>query len=692
MITPMAGVEIAGPLRLFDRAVEAIQEAGTLHIEEIPLLEEAQADNLRRIRLTEEQNRDKQSLEEALRLLEEAAARWPEALARGSTPLAEYRKWENQPIATLASAARILHARVRSLVRRERNLADDLQALAVYEEVTVALAPLVEGHLLPPELEFIGVVFEKQAHLAAELIAKEMSVLTAGRFRYFQTGLSGERVAALLGFPRERDAEVRDFLGRAGISPMALPRYLRGKPFEQALAELEADLAGLRRKQEALSSQSRRFFEENGGQLLAMRDLCRDLLARFEAFGKFARTDYAFLVRGWLVAGGVESLEARLRQASGPAVLLRRIRVRSMGRPPVLLANTRPIRSFEPLLSLLPLPQYGSVDPTKFVATFFPPMFGLMLGDIGYGAILAVAAALLYSLARRRQRKPAPAARPPAMAAPAIAAPAAAPAAAVAPAAAEDRPAGRPRSGLAQRLGVVLGACAFFTMAFGVVFGELFGSLGHELGLRPLWRERFPLEGGDLGGAILSYLGLAVAVGALQIVFGLVLGVVNARRFGDRELALGNLARIAGIFTVGFLVGRLSGALPPAFAWLGLGAGAAFLVLMALQTIRHPLHGLMLPLEVLGAVGNILSYARIMAIGMASVVLALLATILARLMDNAVLAAVVVVLVHALNLVLGTIDPTIQGLRLHYVEFFSKFLLTGGKSFRPFRKIGGEFA
>ena len=60
----MASVEIAGPLRLFDRTVEAVQEAGSLHIEEIPLLEEAQADNLRRIRLTEAQARDKQSLEE----------------------------------------------------------------------------------------------------------------------------------------------------------------------------------------------------------------------------------------------------------------------------------------------------------------------------------------------------------------------------------------------------------------------------------------------------------------------------------------------------------------------------------------------------------------------------------------------------------------------------------------------------
>jgi V/A-type H+-transporting ATPase subunit I len=435
---------------------------------------------------------------------------------------------------------------------------------------------------------------------------------------------------------------------------MAFPRYLRGKPFEQALAALEADLAQLHGRQKALAAQAERLYEENGLGLLAMRNACKDLLARYEAFGKFARTRYAFLMRGWLEGREQDRLADLLRREAGPTVLVRRIRPKGMGLPPVLLANPRPVRHFEPLLSLLPLPQYGSVDPTKFVATFFPPMFGLMLGDMGYGAILAVVALVIYLLARRR------------------------------PVSASRR--------LMGRLGIVLGACAFFTIAFGAAFGEFFGSLGHELGLHPLWRERFPLGSSELGSAILTYLGLAIGIGFVQILLGLVLGLVNARRFHDANLALGNLARITGILALGFLVGRLAGVLPPVFLWLGAGLAAAFVVIMVVQTIRHPSHGLMLPLEVLSTMGNILSYARIMAIGMASVVLALLASILARLLDNAVLATALVVLVHAGNLVLGTIDPTIQGLRLHYVEFFSKFLLTGGKRFSPFKKLGGESA
>jgi V/A-type H+-transporting ATPase subunit I len=129
--------------------------------------------------------------------------------------------------------------------------------------------------------------------------------------------------------------------------------------------------------------------------------------------------------------------------------------------------------------------------------------------------------------------------------------------------------------------------------------------------------------------------------------------------------------------------------LPPVFTHLGIAALIVFVVLMIYQVMHSPVHGFMLPLELLSTLGNILSYVRIMAIGLVSVVLAFLANMFGGMVGNVVLAVVIAVLVHALNLALGIIDPTIQGLRLHYVEFFSKFFMGGGKPYSPFRKIGG---
>ena len=254
---------------------------------------------------------------------------------RGAPGLeAEYRRWEGESGATAFSAARVLHAKVRSQVRRERNLADDLQALAVYEEVAAALSPLVEGRSMPGELEFIGVVFEKETRAAAELLEQEVQTLAAGECRCFRTTLAGGRIAVLAGFPRGHAEGVRAFMERAGIAPLALPRYLRGRPFEEALSVLAADISVLRTRQQDLAAQARRFSEESGLQLLALRDLCRDRAGRYESYGKFARTTYTFLLRGWVAEADREKLAAAVADRAGPAVLVRRVRPRGMGKLP----------------------------------------------------------------------------------------------------------------------------------------------------------------------------------------------------------------------------------------------------------------------------------------------------------------------------------------------------------------------
>ncbi len=652
MIVRMSSVEIMGPFPLFDRTVALIQDAGVLHVEEVPLAAKEGERPLHRIHLSEADLADKEACESLSRVLQESLSRVPPAVLgqiQSSRSLVDqYRRWDGQPVSSMNATARSLHAKVRSFARRESNMREDIQLLSAYEEVVRALSPLVQAGELTEDMEHLGVIFEDRNRLARTLLSKELASMTGGSFLYHSAGISRGRTAALIGIPRSSGPSVRTFLTRAGIAEMLLPGSARDKPFAEVFTGIAKELSTLREQFADLQSQAEDFYQQNGPCLLAMQYACNNLLARYDSLPKFARTTYAFVIRGWVARNRLARLGSLLQSTLGPAVVARSVRTKEMGIPPVLLDNPRPARSFEPLLSILSLPQYGTIDPTIGLSIFFPLMFGLMLGDIGYGSVLLAGAALLFFLGRKAK--------------------------------------------LLRTLSVILAFCALSTIAFGFVFGEMFGGLGHDIGLRPLWHERLALGEGDMSGQILGYLYVALGLGIFQITLGLVLGVLSAARKGRSADAWGSVARILGILLLLFAVGRMMGFLPPVFTKVAIAMAVLFTGVLGYQIVRKPSHGLLLPLEVLSTMGNILSYARIMAIGMASVVLGLLARMFAGMIANIVFALVVVVLIHALNLALGIIDPTIQGLRLQYVEFFSKFYQSGGRRFSPLRKIGGELA
>jgi V/A-type H+-transporting ATPase subunit I len=98
------------------------------------------------------------------------------------------------------------------------------------------------------------------------------------------------------------------------------------------------------------------------------------------------------------------------------------------------------------------------------------------------------------------------------------------------------------------------------------------------------------------------------------------------------------------------------------------------------------------PIEFISLIGNVLSYLRIAAIGLASVYLAKVANDVAGMLGSLIVGVILAVLIHALNLVLGAFSPTIHSLRLHYVEFFRKFYEGGGRQFKPFKSQFGSDA
>ncbi|HET7218699.1 MAG TPA: hypothetical protein VFJ02_11665, partial [Vicinamibacterales bacterium] len=175
----------------------------------------------------------------------------------------------------------------------------------------------------------------------------------------------------------------------------------------------------------------------------------------------------------------------------------------------------------------------------------------------------------------------------------------------------------------------------------------------------------------------IPFLALTVALGGVHIMLGVILAGISAWRRGHRREAVGRGLAFAMLILTGLLLLAVLEVLPP-----GLLTPLAIAILVAF-TVLVTLEGLVAVIELVSTVGHILSYARIMALGTASLMLAIVANEMAGALGSVLVGALFALLFHLVNFAIGLFSPAIQALRLHYVEFFGHFFSPGGAEYRP---------
>ncbi|MDH3727454.1 MAG: hypothetical protein OER77_07975, partial [Myxococcales bacterium] len=449
-----------------------------------------------------------------------------------------------------------------------------------------------------------------------------------GGFELFSQPSESRESAMILAVSAADAQSAEALLNEAGVQPLVLPDQFREEGATHTIQLMQTRLKELPKDLAEIEVERDRIATERGRDLARIQASLHDHLATIMTMEKAVVTPRAFVFEGWIPSAARTDLERRLQKSFGEKVEVETISKEEWEgeTAPVVLKNPRLFRPFEAITRMMPLPRYGSVDPTPFVAVFFPMFFGITLGDIGYGTLLAA-----VSLGIRFRSKP------------------------------------DTRLRAISEIGL---ACALFTIVFGFLYGELFGDLGHRLGLHPIIFSREE--------AVVPFLGLALALGLVHIVIGLGLGAVQLFR-GDKRRAIGRAMAAIMVVLVALALMAAFEMLPRSFFTpLVIAILVAFPILIVAE-------GVLAPIEFVSTIGNVLSYARIMAVGTASVMMAVVANRMAGAFGGVFVGVLFALLFHLINFVLGVFSPTIHMLRLHYVEFFGKFFSPGGVEYRPFR-------
>jgi V/A-type H+/Na+-transporting ATPase subunit I len=530
---------------------------------------------------------------------------------------------------------------VEPLAARIEDLRNEAAVLPRYIDPLRRLLPLVpelaeldESEIRALQLQAVALVLNTGDETIVDVLREALRTDLGDRFVLVAVRVDADAIGCVLVTPRGASEGVQAVLGRERVRPLPLPSRYENLSFRSAVTAMESRLREIPAELDRAQAELHALVAPRASAWRAARRRLFGEIEQLEAGARAGVTGRAFVIAGWTPSERVPELRFELERAAGGQLVVDEVPTPLAVEPPVLMRNRKLARPFEFLVRFLDLPRSGSLDPTVLMALFLPLMVGVMVGDLVYGMLLLVIALVV----RRRFAGDSPAVRD---------------------------------------LSRVFVAGSVWAMIFGALFGEALGDVGHKLGLPALWFYR---GGAD---AVTPLLLFSLALGTAHVVLGQLLGLwqsASAHRRVELVNRVGSLLALAGVLALaGISAHRVPGGMVAALL-----AGGGVAVGLVLLTIGRGALGLVMgPLEFVGTLGNVLSYLRLAAVGLASTYLAMVANELS-VIGPIWLGVFVGMFFHSLNLGLASFSPMIQALRLHYVEFFSKFYEGGGQPFRPF--------
>ncbi len=445
--------------------------------------------------------------------------------------------------------------------------------------------------------------------------------------------------------PRSKAQETDGIFSMLFFEPLHVPGAA-GTPAE-IVEHFKENLEVLQKSLDDVNGRIRSLWEQNAGKVDQLYNTIRYLSAAFDLRRYAAAKGDHFFYVGWVPAVDIQDVAARAQAVSGIKLTVDDPANAGLHTPPTKLKNAWWSRPFEFFVEMYGLPSYGETDVTTFVAITFTVLFGIMFGDVGQGAVLALASYLFW----RYKKNP---------------------------------------------LFHLMIPCGISSCLFGFVFGSFFG---YENFLDPLYHALGMAEKPvSVMEDINSILMVAVYIGVVLVLASMCLNIYS---FGRRKRwgnVLFDTSGVTGIVTYAGGV-SLCSAFMGGRTWivrpLSVGMVAVGLVLLLLQGVLIPLGNgepwkpeegwgnyfmqsfFELVESVLSYLSNTISFLRVGAFVIVHASMMLVVFTLAGSPANIAVVAVGNVVVICLEALLSGI----QGIRLEFYEMFSRCYVGGGRKY-----------